>query len=195
MSGRPALYVLLGYPGTGKYTVGGALVRQLETEGEEVRFVDNHLVGNIVFGLIDVQPDRPLPAGTGERIRELNLAVLRTMETMSPPRWSFVLTHHLVASATNLAYLDRIAEVAAARASTFVPVVLTCEVEELVRRVPTAVRGERGKLQDPDLARRYVEEGMVRYDHPALLTLDVTTLAPEGAAAAIRAHAGALDPS
>ena len=42
----PAIYQLLGYPGTGKYTVARALVDQLEAGGATVRLIDNHLVAN-----------------------------------------------------------------------------------------------------------------------------------------------------
>ena len=46
------VYVLVGLPGVGKYTVAASLVRQLAAHNQVVRMVDNHYICNPVFGLV-----------------------------------------------------------------------------------------------------------------------------------------------
>jgi thymidylate kinase len=85
----PAIYLLTGLPGTGKYTVARALERALAKEGEEVRLVDNHYLCNPIFGLIAEDGMTQLPGAVWERVDEISEAVLRTIETLSPAEWSF----------------------------------------------------------------------------------------------------------
>jgi adenylylsulfate kinase-like enzyme len=44
----PAVYQLLGFPGTGKYTVAQAIVGQLADRGEPAALLDNHATANLL---------------------------------------------------------------------------------------------------------------------------------------------------
>ena len=54
------VFVLLGYPGTGKYTVAHALARELGRRGRRAQVVDNHFVNNPVFEVILADGVTPL---------------------------------------------------------------------------------------------------------------------------------------
>jgi hypothetical protein len=118
----------------------------------------------------------------------MNAVVLKTIEQLSPHQWSFVFTHHLVDEHANRKYFNRLEVLAASREAAFVPVTLTCEPEELLRRVVQPERRGR-KLVDPERARAYLSQAMLRPDSDNAMTLDVTSLAPADAAAAIIASA------
>lgn len=176
--------LLLGYPGTGKYTIAKELVRQAVTAGSVVRLVDNHTASNIVFDLIAESDGRSaLPEGIVKRVREINYAVLRTIAELSPTNWSFVLTHHLVDTPEIHAYLADLESVATGRGGALLVVVLSCSREALIERVVRADRWERNKLVDPERALEIAERGML--DPPGALHLDITDSTPSETAAAI----------
>jgi hypothetical protein len=183
---HPAMFVLLGYPGTGKYTVAKQLVRALEERGETARLLDNHRSANVLFDLIIEAAGRSqLPAGIFPRVRMINTAILETVEHLSPPEWSFVFTY-FVPAGSDTAHVDDVARVAAARNATYLPVVLTCDPGELARRVPRTDRAERQKLTDPARVPGMLAEGM--YEPQGAFRLDVTTTTPDVAALAILEH-------
>ena len=57
----PTLFLLTGFPGTGKLTVARAMAAQLEDAGQTVRIVDNHWINNPIFGLVAQDGVTPLP--------------------------------------------------------------------------------------------------------------------------------------
>jgi len=186
---KPAFYLLLGYPGTGKYTIAREIVHQLTGVGAETKLLDNHAVGDLIFPLVpEADGKSPLPAQLIDRYRDMNSVVLKTIEQLSPHQWSFVFTHHLVDDHANRAYVKRLEVLSASRDAAFVPVTLTCEPKELLRRVVQPERHGR-KLFDPERAREYLEQPMLRPDSDNAMTLDVTSLVPANAAAAIIASA------
>jgi hypothetical protein len=188
---QPACYLLLGSPGTGKYTVAQELVTQLRERGEEVRLLDNHRVANVLFDLIAEADGRSrLPASIFERVREMNLTVLRTIDELSPRDWSFVFTHHLVDTEDNRAYVAELAGIARDRDARFVPVILMCELGALAERIPRPDRRDRQKLVDVDRGLAMTRDPIVRPE--SALELDVTTLPPVVAAGEIIAHADRL---
>jgi len=83
---RPAaIYQLLGYPGTGKYTVARALMRQLEHVRVEARLIDNQFIANTTFELVPVDGVAPLPPDVWERVRGVRNEILRRVEAPQPP--------------------------------------------------------------------------------------------------------------
>lgn len=94
---RPALFLLIGFSGTGKLSVAKTLRDRLVARGEQVRLVDNHYINNPIFQLIDVDGVRALPSGTWDRVGEVRDVVVRTIETLSPKNWSFIFTRQTLA--------------------------------------------------------------------------------------------------
>jgi hypothetical protein len=173
---RPAIVVILGYPGTGKFTVATELMRIAE-DRSPTRLIDNHAAANLLFNLISEADGRSaLPPKVLENVREINLIVVRTIEELSPPDWSFVFTHHFQDNDWNRSYLGRLQALAARRVSTFLPVILTCDQDVLLERVARPGRRARRKLVDPSIALGIMKRGMLVA--PESLTIDTTLREP-----------------
>jgi hypothetical protein len=141
--------LLVGLPGAGKYTIALALQSRLVDQGRTVRVVDNHYTCNPIFGLVAQDGVTPLPAEVWDRVGEVREAVAETMERLSPPDWTLILTH-VVDRPEDAAWVDRLAVVAAARGGRFGVVRLMCDRDELCRRVVAPSRRERMKSVSVD---------------------------------------------
>jgi hypothetical protein len=84
------VYVLVGLPGVGKYTVAASLERRLAAHEQVVRLVDNHYTCNPVFGLVAEDGITPLSSAVWDRVGEVREVVAQTIETISPAEWSFI---------------------------------------------------------------------------------------------------------
>ena len=183
----PAIVQLIGFPAAGKYTVAQELTRQAS---DHFVLVDNHFTANVIFGVMHVDGVRPLPDEVWDRVEQVREAVFTTIETLSPPEWSFVFTNVLCEGdprdAAAITRLDRLAETTHRR---YLPVRLHCHVDELVQRVVGEERKQRLKMTDPDGVRRYAtERGLISLDGHDSLDLDVTHTSPEATAASILVH-------
>ena len=186
---RPGLFLLMGFPGTGKLTVAQALARRIETAGETARVVDNHWINNPIFGLVAQDGLTPLPTAVWDRVGEIAEAVTRTVEELTPRSWHIIFTAYLD-GVTDTGWFPRLTEVAATRRAVLVPVRLLCDPDENARRIDSAERRQRMKSLDPDEPYRLSATGPP-YDpgHPNTFTLDITSMPPDEAAAEILAHA------
>ena len=188
---RPTIYLLLGYPGTGKYTVAQALASELEARGRTTRVVDNHYVNNPVFGLVAQDGIVRLPEGIWDRVGEVRNALLATVETLSPRDWSFVFTNWIAeGEVEGIEYLKRLRAIARTRGSEFVCVRLTCEPDELARRVVSQSRRERMKWTDGAAVVALTKRLAILDPGPRTFTVDNTRLAPENCARGILEVAG-----
>lgn len=169
----PTVYHLIGSPGVGKYTIGKGLAA-----ATGARLVDNHAIANVIFGLIEQEGVTPLPSAVWPRVGAVRRAVLDTVMHVSPAGLSFVFTNFLRGKDdAETAAFEELVAVAEVRRSTFVPVVLSCETSELVRRIVDPSRRERLKLIDPVQGARFNDEvPPFETAHPNLLRLDVTGL-------------------
>jgi hypothetical protein len=164
---------LLGYPGTGKYTIGKEICRL----NSRFRLVDNHLVNNPIFSIIHADGVTPLPVKVWESVGKIWDAVLDTLVHVSPPDFNFVLTNALFDSEGDKAWFEEIQNMAAARNAKFVPVVLRISVEEHQKRIGQPDRKNRMKEIDPKSPQRYaLLDNLFIPDHPNLLTLDVSDI-------------------
>lgn len=189
----PTVYLLMGFPGTGKLTIARALSALVRDQGQEVRVVDNHFINNPIFGLIEQDGVTPLPPEVWERVGEVREAVLRTIESLSPRSWSFIFTSDLVDRPEDRAWFDRLLQLSSRRQSVFAPVRLLCDLEELSRRVVSPERRVLMKsISVEELTARYPVEEVLDAGHPNTLTLDVTEAPPEIAAQRILDHAQKL---
>ena len=189
-----SIILLIGLPATGKYTVAKRVAALLAERGETVRIVDNHYANNVIFNLLPVDGETPQPPEAWERIEEVRAAVLSTMETLSPPDWTFVMTLHATSDGDR-DWVNGVASIARQRANRFAVVRLMCDLDELLRRVSSPDRRQRLKLTSREGARSaFQHQPVLEFDHPHTLTLDVTRLPPDEAAAAIVDHVDTLDP-
>ncbi len=105
---------LIGFPSAGKYTIAKALAQLAGGAGERYVVIDNHHTSNVIFAALDVDGVRELPATVWDRVGEVREAVLRTIEELSPPEWSFVFTNVLTErNPADAAVVDRLADLAA----------------------------------------------------------------------------------
>jgi hypothetical protein len=163
---------LNGWPGVGKLTIGGALAHRLGA-----RLIDNHLLHDVAIrcaGLRD--PDRwPLY----ESVRSAAYAVL----ARRPASEVFVMTNGLcIGHERELKAWNYIVDLAINRNVPLVPIVLSADIHENVRRVESAERFIRKKLRDGAFLRELVRsDELQRPDVPELIELDVTRLSAEEA--------------
>jgi deoxyadenosine/deoxycytidine kinase len=187
---------LIGFAGVGKYTIAKAIAASLEPLGV-CKIVDNHYVLNPIFNLIAQDGVTPLPTQVWDNAMQVRLAVLATIEHLSPRDWNFVFTNELVedglavdSDGSNLMLYSQILKVAQARGARFVPVRLQCDLEEHLLRVVRPERRERMKDVDPNEARdKHTNHKLFMPDHANTLTLNVTGLTPKTAAQTILDHA------
>jgi hypothetical protein len=183
---------LIGFAGVGKYTIAKAIAAMMAGTLEVCKVVDNHYVLNPIFNLIAQDGVTPLPAQVWDNAMQVRLAVLATIEHLSPRDWNFVFTNELTedSDGSNLMLYSQILKVAQARGSRFVPVRLQCDLEEHLSRVVRPERRERMKDVDPDEARdKHANHKLFMPDHANTLTLDVTGLTPQIAARTVLDHA------
>jgi hypothetical protein len=176
------IVLLIGFAGTGKYTIGSELC-----ERTGAKLIDNHLINNPIFKVVNADGETPLPAGVWDRVKEVRATVYEAIRELSPPEMSFVFTMELRESnpADHGAFWE-LEQLAAERQSRFVPIRLICGVEELCRRVADPARAAMLKEISPELARKKsAEDSVLNVPHPNLRTLDVTKRSASGSVDAI----------
>jgi len=185
---QSGLFVLTGFPGTGKLTVARSLAGLLQSQGETVRVVDNHWINNPVFGLVEEDGVTPLPSSIWDRVGEVAASIIRTVEELTPKTWHVIFTAYLDGE-TDTGYLPRLEAASDIRHSVFVPVRLLCDVDELARRIVAPDRRKRMKSTDPEEPFRLAAQGEP-YDsgHADGLSLDITNIGEDFAATQILDH-------
>jgi hypothetical protein len=176
------IVLLIGFAGTGKYTIGRELC-----ERTGARLIDNHLINNPIFTVVNADGVTPLPPRVWDRVKEVRAAVYEAIRELSPPELGFVFTMELRESnPADLGAFWELDQLAAERQSRFVPIRLICGVEELCRRVVDPGRVAMLKEISPELARRKSAEDLVlNAPHPNQRTLDVTKRTASGSVDAI----------
>jgi len=98
------------------------------------------------------------------------------IEEFAPRSVSYVLTNVLEDDSESHALYERVKVIAASRGSIFLPVVLMCELEEELRRIPDPAGTQRLKTDDRERARRYIESATFFVPREEnLLTIDTTS--------------------
>jgi hypothetical protein len=181
--------VLLGLPGTGKFTIAKELRGQYERSGRDVRVIDNHYTANVVFGVLPlVDGYRSIPPETWEYVGKVRAAVWDAIIALSSPQTSFVFTSDIT-NREGPAHAEQYRRLADSRDSVFVPVRLLCEVDELARRIVSPERRDRSKWLDSEgVRRKHAVDTVLELGDSRELTLDVTSTPPSRSAEDIRAH-------
>lgn len=184
---KNTLIYLIGFPGTGKYTVAKEIIQQAD-----VKLVDNHLINNPLFSIIQTQGVPRLPVRIWDNVGKIWEAVLDTMVHISPPEYSFVLTNVLLNDdPDDLRQYNNIKLTAEQRNACFVPVKLTIsDVEEHKKRIATEDRRQRFKEVNPNSPEVYASRKQIlEFDHPNKFVLDVAQISAADAASQIIQHA------
>ena len=190
---EPGIYLLVGYPGTGKYTVAQALAAELRARGADAVVIDNHYVNNPVFGVLHTDGVTPLPAGIWPLVAQVRDAVLTAAEQYAPPARSFVFTNYIRQDEADedpavSDYLLRLQRLAGPRGGRFRVVRLTCAVDELCRRITGPDRQQRLKAISAEWVREETRTWALFAPADDHLELDITDVPPAEAARRIADH-------
>jgi broad-specificity NMP kinase len=169
---------LNGWPGTGKKTIGSVLADNLQAT-----FVHNHLLHDVA--IVCAGFDSSERWAVYEKVRAAAYEAL----LKRPYGEIFVMTNALCKGSSREAEAWRhVVELAIARQVPLIPVVLTVEVEENVRRLQSPERVG-AKLTDPAELQSYFEIDTLQCpDVPETFVLDVTHLSAARADARIQSH-------
>jgi hypothetical protein len=183
MKPENTLIHILGFSGVGKYTIAKILHKKTG-----MKIVDNHLINNPIFGVIDLLNGGKLPSNVWDQTRKIRHAILETIETISPAHYSFIFTNILYKDdEPDQRALESIIDLTVKRKATYVPVRLHCDVEENAKRIVQPTRADRLKPINKD--RTYHDHQLIEVNHPNVLNLDVTNLSAEQSADIILQHA------
>jgi hypothetical protein len=176
---------LIAFPGVGKLTIAREIVRQRP----DIVLVDNHLINNPVFSVMNADGKARLPNEVWGQIFKIRTIVMDTMARLSPHHLSFVMTNFLIDEEGDKAECRKIEAVAEQRGGFYFPVILTCDVEENRRRIVSPERGPNLKSIDPNEPdRMHMGPPLLRCDgHPNRIEMDVTHVRPADAARRILA--------
>lgn len=182
---KNTIIYLIGFAGAGKYNVAKALA-----EKAKITVIDNQLINNSIFVAVGADGVKPLHLGVWREIAKIREAVLNAVTYISEPEENFVFTNQLLdRDKIDEKYFKEIEYTALARQATFVPVRLTCEPTELLKRVVNEDRRIRLKLVSAEHLSNMLEtHEILKVDHPNLLELDITNVAPQDAASKILNH-------
>ena len=186
---QPTMFVLIGMPAVGKYTVAKEL-----SALTGARLVDNHSIANVIFNVIAVDGVTPLPHGTFKHLGRVRDVVMDMIADVAPRELSYVFTIVLEGNEpTGQAIFDRKVAVAEQRDSLFVPVLLRCRTEEMVERAANESRVRMMKLIDPVRIAEF-NDTLTHFetDHPNTLRLDTSDTPAEATARRILAWAEQL---
>jgi hypothetical protein len=167
------IVVLIGFAGTGKYTIGRELADRMGA-----KLIHNHLINNSLFTAMNADGVTPLPQEIWPKIRKIRQVVYETIRELSPPDLNFIFTLQLIESdpLDAQAFADLV-ELAAARESLLVPIRLVCDIDELCRRVVNPSRAAMLKQISAESTRQTVSTNAVlNPQHPNVKTIDVSNM-------------------
>lgn len=167
------IIVLIGFAGTGKYTIGRELA-----DRTGAKLIHNHLINNSLFTAINADGVRPLPPAIWSKIGTIRQVVYETIRELSPPDLNFIFTIQLLEDEPldHQAFADLV-ELATARHSLFVPIRLVCDLEELCRRVVNPSRVAMLKQISAESTRKMVStKSLLKPEHANLHTIDVSQM-------------------
>jgi hypothetical protein len=183
---KNTLIYLIGYPGTGKYTIAQDIVQKTG-----FRLVDNHLINNPIFSVIRLDGQTKLPERVWTNVTKVWEAVSDTLIHVSQPDESFILTNWLRdGDEGDQIHFERVCNIAVQRRAHFVPIrLLISDVGEHARRITTPSRKDRMKQTDPEAPQRYASMDVLQVGHPNVLSLDITRLTASEAGDIVLTHA------
>jgi len=169
---RNTIVYLIGFPGVGKYSAAKELLKLQPN----FRIVDNHLINNLIFTLIEKDDTSPIPEDVRTNILKIWDIVFDTLTNIADANHNFVLTNVLLESKKrDHEFYHKVRNMAEQRQALFVPIRLLCQNNELERRIVNPERKERHKLTNLERARDIIEnDSLLNIAHPNLLNLETT---------------------
>lgn len=160
---------LIGRSGSGKYTIA----KQIEKYGFKI--VDNHLINNPIFSLLDLDSVTPIPDFAWEIVAQIRAIVFNFIS--KEHKHNYVLTNELLEDEGDHQCFKQVQEMAERRGSLFIPVRLHLSKEENQRRIQVPERALRFKSTQID--EHAYEKPLIQVRHPNLIDIDVTDLTAE----------------
>jgi hypothetical protein len=167
------IVVLIGFAGTGKYTIGRELADRIGA-----KLIHNHLINNSLFTAMNADGVTPLPQEIWPKIRKIRQVVYETIRELSPRDLNFIFTLQLIESdpLDHQAFADLV-ELAAARESRLVPIRLVCDINELCCRVVNPSRVAMLKQISAESTRQTAStKAVLNPQHPNVKTIDVSNM-------------------
>ena len=173
---------LLGYPGMGKRTVGGALATLIDAV-----LLDNARIHGILLEPFRWDGVAPLPTEIWERVTPIRQALLGVIEDLAPASNSYVFTNALEDEESSAEHYDSIKSLAVRRGSLFLAVQLDCDIDAQVGRIDNLDRIALRKGADPP-GYRWHRQNVALFEPPVedRFDIDTTSTSPQANAELIR---------
>tara|TARA_B100001750_G_scaffold246485_1_gene268983 strand:- start:2453 stop:3034 length:582 start_codon:yes stop_codon:yes gene_type:complete len=186
MSDQNYVLLLNGYPGVGKLTVAEELARHING----LHVIDNHMLNNPIFALVRENGTTEIPSQAWESIRNIRKIVLTALSSYASPNLNFVFTNCLAEEdQDDVNIYDQIKESAEQSQRLFIPVLLTCSLEENKKRITAENREAKMKMRDANnIAEMREDFTLVGKNHPHAAFFDTTNLSPQDTAVKVRNH-------
>jgi len=160
---------LIGRSGSGKYTIA----KQFEKYGFKI--VDNHLINNPIFSLLDLDGVTRIPNSAWDAIGQIRTSVFNFISKEC--KNNYVLTNELLEDGGDHQCFRQVQDMAQRRGSLLVPVRLHLSQEENARRIQMPERALRFKsTRIDDVA---YKKPLIQMNHPNLMDIDINHLAAE----------------
>ncbi|MEK6734218.1 MAG: hypothetical protein AABY27_03840, partial [Pseudomonadota bacterium] len=169
---------LIGRSGTGKYTIA----KELAQSGYKI--IDNQLINNPIFSILDLDNGAPVPKEAWEAIGKIRNIVFDFMSNET--QHNYILTNELFDDdiGDHQCYAQ-VEEIAIKRGSIFVPIKLQISEAENIKRITNQARALRYKSLSIDERDR--DRKLIQISHPNLLEIEVSDLTPSAVAKIILA--------
>lgn len=177
-----AVVFLLGYPGMGKRTVGGALASLIDAV-----LLDNARIHGILLEPFRWDGVSDIPGEIWERVTPIREALLGVIEDLAPASNSYVFTNALEDEPSSVEHYESIRSMARRRGSLFLAVNLDCDIDEQVSRIANPDRIALRKGADPP-GYRWHRQNVTMFEPPVedRFDIDTTSLTPAENASLIR---------
>ena len=179
MNTQTIITYLIGLSGTGKYTIAKQIALH------DYKIVDNHLINNPIFSLLDIDSITPIPFAAWQAIVPIRNAVFNFVAQEKTKNYLF--TNELLEVGHDRVIYEKVKDLAIQRDSIFIPIKLLISSQERAKRITSLERKNRFKLT---IDTRYLDShtDLITFDHPHMMTLDVTNLSAHEASEKIMQH-------